>query len=124
MRGGAIRKGRMAKQSEWMTTDHTRKPWLWVKNGDDYVLWGNHGHRPIVLDCGSVNGKPMGRKVLRSNMNGIMRPFDPGHPDARLIVEAPAMYELLKSTMYACPSKVTYEEAAGLIARIDGVTRV
>lgn len=74
---------------------HTKGPWEWARCGNDYCLWGAHGIRPIVLNNGRTMGS-RGRSVLRCrDTNDLMKSLDPGHPDMRLIAQAPRMYALV-----------------------------
>jgi hypothetical protein len=65
----------------------TARPWGWQKFGDQWCLVGQHGMRPIVLAV--RKGK------LTSLVNGLLVPFDPEHPDAALIVDAPNAHDSL-----------------------------
>lgn len=72
----------------------TNAPWEWRKVGNEYVLWGAHGMRPIVLSV--VRGK------LCLRVDGVMRPFNPEHPDAKIIAAAREMLDALKALYPHC----------------------
>lgn len=55
----------------------TKGPWAWQKFGDDWNLTGQWGMRPIIL--ATLKGK------ITSLREGLLVPFDPQHPDARLL---------------------------------------
>lgn len=74
-------------------SEHTKSPWEWHKVGKNWVLWGAHGHRPIVLDVFK------GKLRLRNAEQCLMIPFDPDHPDARLIEAAAELLETLKDVL-------------------------
>ena len=73
---------------------HTPGPWKWASMGQETVLWGEHGMRPIVLD---FVRKGMQGAAPRIRKGGIMYPFEPEHPDARLIAAAPSLLSALEA---------------------------
>lgn len=64
-----------------MKCEHTPTPWDWQKFGNEWFLVGQHGMRPIVLSYSKRTG-------LTSLVDGLLKPFDPEHPDAQFIVRA------------------------------------
>jgi hypothetical protein len=77
--------------------------------GKTFVLWGDHGHRPIVLD--SYRGKMRVR-----NEHILMEPLDPDDPDARLIAKAPELLQALKDVLdaYWEMSPLEFAQSRGL----------
>ena len=73
-------------------TKHTPGPWAWREIGKTYVLWGEHGHRPIVLDC-------YRNKLRMRNEHVLMEPISPQHPDAKLIAAAPELLAALQAIL-------------------------
>lgn len=67
-----------------MSMSHTPEPWGWQQFGE-WMLVGQHGHRPIVLQAvrKGMNGAAF---RVRDPKNDIMAPFDPDHPDMQRIV--------------------------------------
>lgn len=93
-------------------SEHTKAPWEWRKVGKDWVLWGAHGIRPIVLD---------GKKLRVRNDDCLMVPFDPDHPDARLIESAPALLAACKAILpYLSTETEVLDDAAMNEGRASG----
>ena len=68
-----------------METKFTKGEWAFQKFGKQYNLTAQHGRREIIL---SANLK--GELVM--NQDGILRPINPDHPNAKLIAAAPELY--------------------------------
>lgn len=89
----------------------TKGPWKWKRIGNDWVLWGEHGDRPIVM-LFPVRGGTRLRK------NGLLTKFDPTHPDAQLIQQAPTMaarIEELEAKLASIESLADGEKVEDLI---------
>lgn len=78
----------------------TPGPWEWRKIGKDWVLWGAHGHRPIVLDHGQVRGQRGNHFRVRNTELCVMIPFYPEHPDARLLASAPDLLDSVRAILF------------------------
>lgn len=63
-------------------TIRTAAPWGWQKMGE-WMLVGQHSMRPIVLSA-RLQG-PMKERGFTSLVGGLLVPFDPQHPDAKVI---------------------------------------
>src|SRR3990167_4592797 len=84
---------------------HTKGPWAWQEMGG-WRLVGQWGMRPIVLSAKARNGKGPGKFALRDDESDLLIPFDPNHPDARLIAAAPDLLE-------ACRAWVDWMDSPG-----------
>jgi hypothetical protein len=93
-------------------TKHTHGPWAWQKFGDKYCLTAQHGMREIIL---SANAK---REVVM-NTDGILRPVDPNHPNAKLIELAPDMYDALRMVQAETENSGTYIKIESIIRKIE-----
>ena len=97
------------------TLKYTPGPLAWQKFGDDWCLTGQYGTRPIVL---SVGGRPRQLR-LRDAEHDLLIPFDPAHPDARLLAAAVELLEACKAAVEALrefPRLSTEQESARLLA--------
>ncbi len=61
----------------------TPRPWGWQKFGDEWMLVGQHGARPVVLSI--RRSGPVKERGFMSLVAGRLVPFDPTHPDARQV---------------------------------------
>ena len=98
-----------------MEAKHTPGPWAWRKVGKDYVLWGDHGHRPIVLDGKSLR--------VRNFDRCVMVPLEDDHPDARLIAAAPDLLAALERLFIWRQTKIPLdllEQVEQAIAKAKG----
>lgn len=92
----------------------TKAPWKWRKVGNNWVLWGEHGMRPVVLDM------LKGQLRVRNHERDVMVPFDPSHPDAQLIEASPELLEVLAGLLQELPptDSPLHDKARGLLARL------
>ena len=95
-----------------METKFTKGEWAFQKFGKQYNLTAQHGRREIIL---SANLK--GELVM--NQDGILRPINPDHPNAKLIAAAPLMYEQLLSIVDGS----AFDKESGLVweHRLDAI---
>lgn len=81
-----------------MEAKHTKGPWKWHWFGRHMALVGAHSDLPIVIDTPPRGG-------MRIRENGLMRPATPDdathHPDMRLIVQSPQMFNILRECIQA-----------------------
>jgi len=74
----------------------TKAPWAWQKFGNKYCLTAQHGMREIILGANPVDGENgFAPCMVVMNEDGILRPIDPDHPNAKLIASAPELLEAL-----------------------------
>lgn len=92
---------------------HTSSPWRWVKVGKTYLLWGEHGDRPVVLDVFK------GKLRLR-NERCLMEEFSPDHPDALLIEASPDLFEACEAAneAFGNPTSATAMNEARELVRL------
>jgi hypothetical protein len=73
--------------------------------GDGWKLVGQHGMRPIVLSCRGIRKSPgpppPAEFTVRDAERDLLRPFDPQHPDPRLMEAAPELLRCLKEAVSA-----------------------
>ncbi len=76
--------------------NHTKGPWGWRSIGGQVVLWGDYGHRPIILDTKRKGMQGATLRVRRDdiNGNGVMFEFEE-NADTALIAAAPDLYAAL-----------------------------
>ena len=107
-----------------------RSFWAWRKFGGSWMLVEDVGERRVVLDVGMDNTQgdwdPPGVPVMVTRgPDGVLVPITPDMPVARLIVEAPEMYSLIKKlittvvAVYGIDAKTPYQ---AIIDRVEGVT--
>jgi hypothetical protein len=72
-----------------METKHTKGEWAWQKFGNYYLLTAQHGMREIILAAYQNNDYA----YPTMNDDGILKPVDSNHPNAKLIAAAPISYE-------------------------------
>jgi hypothetical protein len=95
----------------------TPGPWGWQKFGSEWCLVGQHSMRPIVL---SVMVYGPGKGSLTSLVDGLLRPFDPTHPDARVIGAAADLLAALRGqTCAACGYRLGDERPGPGCVRCD-----
>lgn len=70
----------------------TKGEWAWQKFGDKYNLTAQHGMREIILSA-SINEDKSLQPYLSMNEDGILKPINPNHPNAKLIAAAPDLLE-------------------------------
>lgn len=68
-----------------MNKKHTPGPWAWQKFGNHFQLTAQHGLREIIIGSLAVE-MPM-ESYPAMNENGILKPINPEHPNAKRIVD-------------------------------------
>lgn len=79
---------------------YSKPPWKWRVNSHyfNYILMS--GTKCILESLSAEEDDECSvGDVLHVNVNGIMRPLYPEHPDAKLIAAAPELLECLKENM-------------------------
>lgn len=86
----------MSDLEELMKTEnsYTPGPWKWQKFGPYYLLSAQHGMREIILGA----NKQRTSCYPSMNVDGILKPIDPTHPNARIISHAPDLLSELERT--------------------------
>lgn len=97
-----------------MNERHTPGPWLWAKHGQDWSLHSSVGPRACVLAARSDPREEWPSHqilMVRHDAPGgsLLVPFDPTHPDARLIAAAPLLLQ------EATPAAGLMQHAASLL---------
>ena len=85
---------------------HTQSPWAWQKFGTEYLLTAQHGMREIIIGATDLNAnidccdnRVIANTVPTMNKDGICRPIDPVHPNAKLIAASPELLEEHKTDL-------------------------
>jgi len=84
---------------------HTPGPLRWQQFGKEWCLTGQYGMRPIVLCVRK------GALALRDSKHDLLIPFDPNHPDAKLIESAPDLLrerDQLKAELAQVKEKLSF----------------
>ena len=75
-------------------SEHTPGPWAWCETGSGAVLRGEHGKRPIILDCGRVGLADDFVMRGRDAKRDLIVRLDTMSPNERLIEAAPDLLEV------------------------------
>jgi len=78
---------------------HTKGKWAWQRFGDHYHLAAQHGMREIIISANIVNQHSL-KPCVTMNIDGILKPINPDHPNAKLIAKAPEMLQALKDCLF------------------------
>ena len=81
-----------------METKFTKGKWAWQKFGDKYCLVAQHGMREVILSS-NINEEKSLQPYLTMNKDGILKPIDPNHPNAKLIAAAPDLLNACQLVM-------------------------
>lgn len=97
-----------------VNASHTPGPLAWQKMGSRWCLTGQYGMRPIILSA-----NPKGELMLRDAAKDRLIPFDPSHPDARLLASAPCLLEALKWCREEFLTQCAYSDLSDTVLKIE-----
>ncbi len=102
--------------------NHTKGIWAWQKFGNKYLLTAQHGFREIIIGANIVD-PDMGYIECYPSMNddGLLKPIDPTHPNAKLIAAAPDLLNELKKVRLDIKLSGVFKEDSPIVQGIDSV---
>ncbi|MEO7719427.1 MAG: hypothetical protein ABIY70_24765 [Capsulimonas sp.] len=88
-----------AVETEAHSPRHTPGPWCWVNFGNEPHLATAHSGSKTVLDAVRKGQRDVAFRNRVTEGRSLMIPFDPSHPDSRLIAAAPELLDALRDLL-------------------------